>query len=405
MNAVLLSGIWQGALISGIAALIVLAIPQRHAATRYAVWFAALLALAIVPVASLWHPAQAIVSGPVEQTAIATSTITVRAAAAGGNWFAIAWLAGVAVFLSRLAWSFIRIKRIVRNAVPAPAIGANVAISKEIPFPIAAGIVSPTIVLPAGIAETLEPDELEAVIRHERAHIRRGDLAGNLVQRTIEAALFFNPWVYLIGRQLVKERESACDDWAVYAVREPERYASCLAQLAQSARAPRTPLLTPSAIGSSSMLVGRVARLLNGKVAQVKINYAVLAASVLSFAVLAFFLQTSSVMASAVAAVPAGTQTLASNRVQTLGCNADVSVVNPAMPNIAAGDIHPGASADAIVTVAANGQPVSAKIRKSSGYPAIDRATIKAAMATAYAPARRNCQAVAGQYLFHIQTA
>jgi len=425
MNTVLLSGLWQGALISAIAALATIWIPQRHAATRYAVWFTALLALAILPIASLWHPATTALPESVAQTAVATSVVTAKAATASGAWLMLLWLAGVTFCLFRLALSYARINRIVRNAKPVLEFAADVMTSDDVAVPIAARFFSPVVIIPADLLTTLERSDLESVVRHERAHIRRMDIAGNLIQRLIEACLFFNPWVYVIGRQLVKEREAACDDWAVHAAGEPDRYASCLAQLAQSAKNSRTPLLTPSAIGSRRMLVGRIARLLNGKVSQLKVNYVVLGTSVTAFALLAVLFQTSTSLASSdrslentvaaagacvVPQMPKDPSALTSAqraelKRELLATGASAKPLNPAMPDIPKADFRPNVWANALVTIGPDGTPLKAKIVKSSGSAGIDQATINAAMASTYSPAMGNCKGIVGQYLFQVRTA
>ncbi|HTX58722.1 MAG TPA: M56 family metallopeptidase [Verrucomicrobiae bacterium] len=396
MNAILLDGLWEGAIIAAIAAGATALLPQRHAATRYAVWFAALVALALVPVATVWHPAPAFapLPIPIAYTTGATILVADKAASATGVWLLAVWLIGTACGFCRLLLSYASIARIVRNAVPAPELGAGVVTSDDLAIPIAAGLFKPVIVIPSGLASALERSDLESIVQHERAHIRRMDVAGNLVARLVEACLFFNPWIYVIGRQLIVEREAACDDWAVHAAGEPVRYATCLARLGQSARSSRLPLLTPSAIGSRHMLVGRIARLLNGKVAQLKTNYLVLGASVVTFAVLAVLLQTSDGRAA----------TAQQTTVASASCNADARVLKPAMPNIPDAAYKPNVFANAEVTVAADGQPMTAKIIKSSGSAGIDEATVAAAMASTYSPKMVNCKAVVGEYVFHVQT-
>jgi beta-lactamase regulating signal transducer with metallopeptidase domain len=404
MNLVLLNGLWQGALVVAIAALVTLRIPQRHAATRHAVWFTALLALALLPIVSLWHPAPILapLPPPVEHTAAETSLVTAKAASASGSWLVPIWIAGVTFCLVRLVLSSARINRIVRNATPAPKFGIGVMISNDVAMPVAAGFFAPAIVIPADLATTLDPADLESIVQHERAHIRRGDIGANMVQRLIEAALFFNPWVYMIGRQLVRERESACDDWAVQAIGEPDRYASCLAQLAQGMQRSRPPLLTPSAIGSRRMLVGRIARLLNGKATQLKVNYFVLGVSVVAFGTLTALLQTSNGLPSIGNDVAVAASTCASRDVLHRG--ADVKILNAAMPNISKSAYRANVWANALVTVGPDGRPLTVKIVKSSGSASIDRATVNAAMASTYAPAMVNCKPTTGQYLFHVVT-
>ena len=395
---ILLNGLWQGVLIVAVATLINFAVPQRHAATRYAIWFVALIALALLPALTLWHPEPAVVTLPIAfaHTAATPTVITAAAASHSGSWLVGLWLAGAALFLLRLTGSSLRTQRVVHAATPAPELGPDVVVTNELTYPIAAGLIAPKIMLPAHLLTSLQRSDLESIVRHERAHIARRDIFTNLVQRLIEACLFFNPWVYIIGRQLIKEREAACDDYAVDATGEPDRYASCLAQLAQTARPQQTPLLTPSAIGSRRMLVGRIARLLNGKATQLKINYFVLGATVTSFVVLAFFVQT----ANGLAAVG-----LAATNPNIPACAHDIKVVDAVAPDIAKADFKPNVESGVLVTIDATGHVVDAKIVLSSGSTAIDDDTLNAARKSTYGPAVGiNCQPEGGHYYFHMKT-
>ena len=391
---VLLNGVWQGAFVVAIAAAITALVPQRHAATRYAVWFVALLALAFLPVLTLWHPTPEVTT--LTPLVFSKTTALAERATADNSWWLIAlWIAGTIVFVARLVRSHLRIGRIMKAALPAPNLGADILTSHDVAYPIAAGFFAPMVILPADIATTLEPRDLEAIVRHERAHIARHDILTNLAQRSIEACLFFNPWVYLIGRQLLKEREAACDDWAVNATGEPDRYVSCLAQLASGVHPMRTPLLTPSALGSRRMLVGRIARLLNGKATQLKTNYLVLGASTLAFALLAVVLQmTTGQAAPSTVAVTNPTK-----------CDHPATVLNAVAPEIPKGTPEVRADVTVRVGIAPTGTVTYVSMVKSSGVSAIDIATVEAAKSSKYAPAMANCKAVSGSYLFHVQTA
>ncbi len=390
-DTVLINGLWQGALITALASVATASLSPREATTRYAIWFTALVALATIPIISAWHPERVLVTlpPPILTGTVATSDAAGRAAIAGGTWLVLFWIIGASVALARIAFGYVRIARIVRNATPAPNVGPDVRLSNDISIPLAAGILAPVILLPASIVPSLDPRDIASIVEHERAHVRRMDVAGNIVARLIQAFLFFNPWVYLIGHQLVKEREFACDDWAAHATGKPDRVASCLARLAQSRSDARIPLLTPSAIGSRPMVVGRIARLLSGKGFDLRINYFVLSASILALGTLALLLQTAAGLAST----------------GPSKCYSSVKPLDAAPPNISKADYRANVSANALVTIAPDGHPTGAKIVKSSGSDAIDRATVAAAMASTYSPQLDACKAVTGQYLFHVQTA
>jgi bla regulator protein blaR1 len=403
MIEALLDSLWKGAFVVAVAAIVAAVLPQRDAATRYSVWFAALIALVVLPLSGQFSfgEASSVIPSSVIHTTTEASRVTLHAANAAGLWLTMLWLTGFAVCIARLAVSFLRIGQIARSSVPAPHLGDDVFVSPLIAIPIAAGIFHPRIIVPEDVARTLEADDLAGIVAHERAHLRRGDVLGNLIQRLLESVLFFSPWAYIIARQLVKERESACDDWAVRSLSDPDRYATCLANLAQ--RNPRiaTPLLTPSAIGSKRILIGRIARLINGKAGHVKTNYTVLAGAVIAFALLGFAFQVPrSFAATGNGAILASDANLPSS------CESEATVTNPARPNISESAARAGANTQAsvLVTIDADGHPSSVKVVKSSGFAAIDKAAADAAMQSSYKPEMRNCKAVSGgKYLFHVE--
>jgi TonB family protein len=389
MIEALLNSLWQGAFVVAIAAGVSAFVPKRHAATRYSIWFVALVAIALLPICgqvSFGQTASAIPSSVIRPTAVA-SHVTKQAASDLGGLLTVIWIAGIVVCLGRLALSHFRIAALVRCSVRAPHLGADVLISPSIAVPIAAGFRCPVVIIPSKIVDALDPSDLECIVAHEHAHIRRNDIAGNLIQRLLQSVLFFNPWAYIIGYQLVKEREAACDDWAVLTAPDLERYASCLASLALGNRRASTPLLTPSAIGSGRILVDRIARLLNGKASQLKTNYGVVAIAVTLFAVVGFASQNATSLAAT-------------------KCSSYVSVVSPARPDIpeSIAKAHPHAEVTLTVTVTAAGIPSSIDMVKSSGVMAIDIAAAHAARDSKYTPEMRNCKAVSGgKYMFHIE--
>jgi D-alanyl-D-alanine endopeptidase (penicillin-binding protein 7) len=386
MDTVLVNSLWQGGLITAIAAIAAAFLPKHHAASRYTVWLTALAGLVAVPLITALNPPYplAVLPAVVTQTTAATSIVAQRAADAGGLWLTALWALGVLFCCGRLLLSYARIAAVVRDSRPAPGLGQDVRVSDSLAVPIAAGFVKPVVILPAAAVRDLSAAHLRAIIEHERAHIRRGDLITNLAQRLVEASLFFNPWTYVIGRQLVKEREAACDDWAVVATGAPDRYAAYLAELAHAARGTRTPLLTPSALGSKRLLLGRIARLLTGKAIVVKVNYLAAAASIAAVALLTLALQSKG---------------FASN------CYHAVTVISAAAPDIPKSEYRAKATANALVTVGADGRPVSARIVLSSGSKAIDNATIVAAMKSTYSPEVSNCKPKMDTYLFKVETA
>lgn len=215
--------------------------------------------------------------------------------------------------------------------------------------------------------------------------------------------MFWNPWVHVVGRYLIREREAACDDRAVYRSGRPREYAASLAAVARRLKDSRSYLLTPGAIGSPNALVSRIERLMDDRTPRdSKLNYFTLGVAVMIFAAL-----TLTFGAFAPAPVPAAAlQPLSryGSTVAVASCqnpNAEVSALNPAAPDLPRAQMpaHP-VSAIVEVTVAASGKATAARVYKSSGNANVDRAVVTAAEKSTYSPKRVNCTAVSGTYLF-----
>jgi len=74
--------------------------------------------------------------------------------------------------------------------------------SVRVDVPSVIGHFKPVILLPASALTGLAPQELEAILAHELAHIRRHDYLVNLIQTTIETLLFYHPAVWWISREI-----------------------------------------------------------------------------------------------------------------------------------------------------------------------------------------------------------
>jgi beta-lactamase regulating signal transducer with metallopeptidase domain len=142
-----------------------------------------------------------------------------------------------------------------------------VAWCSRISVPVVVGIVRPMILLPTALATGFDPSQLEVLLTHELAHIRRFDPLVNLLQRLIEVLLFFHPAVWYVSRRVTAERENACDDLVVAAGWPAVSYAHALlhmAELCGAARgigSPSSAVLAASG-GGSSQFKRRVLRLL-----------------------------------------------------------------------------------------------------------------------------------------------
>lgn len=85
----------------------------------------------------------------------------------------------------------------------------------RIQMPFTIGWLKPCIYIPAGLLARLPADQLEAILLHELAHIRRRDYLVNILQRFAETVFFFNPALLWISARIREEREACCDDIAM----------------------------------------------------------------------------------------------------------------------------------------------------------------------------------------------
>jgi len=100
---------------------------------------------------------------------------------------------------------------------------------ERVAVPVVLGLVRPMILLPAAMLTGLDAEQLAAVLTHELAHIRRYDHLLIIVQRLIEALLFFHPAVWYLSRCVHQERENCCDDLVLAA--GSDRLGYCLSLL------------------------------------------------------------------------------------------------------------------------------------------------------------------------------
>jgi beta-lactamase regulating signal transducer with metallopeptidase domain len=163
-------------------------------------------------------------------------------------WLDVAWLLGVACLSTRTIGGWWLIHRLRRSMVlKAPeAVYANFVclcerlgitrqvslyISHHIQGPLTIGVVRSLVIVPASALMALTPEQLEAVLAHELAHVRRADYLWNLIQTMVETLLFFHPAVWWLGRRLREQRELCCDDVAVESCADPLVYATALLRL------------------------------------------------------------------------------------------------------------------------------------------------------------------------------
>jgi beta-lactamase regulating signal transducer with metallopeptidase domain len=286
LGRVLIHFVWQGAAIALLLAVARRFLARSTAQLRYLLAATALLACGIAPVAT-WIVLAPVPRAPVAPVAappaISLAEITLTSAPAhllphpvlssitssrfpNPDYFhqltdealpgiVAFWFAGVAFLALRLAlaWTFIQRLRLSGTTIADAAlrerfarllrrlrISAPVRVlqSALVEVPTLIGWLRPVILVPAAVLAGLTPDQLDAILAHELAHVRRWDYLVNLLQTVIETALFYHPAVWWISRQVREERENCCDDIAVETTQDRLLYARALAQLAENCATP-----------------------------------------------------------------------------------------------------------------------------------------------------------------------
>lgn len=137
-------------------------------------------------------------------------------------------------------------------------------VSLKVNVPMAIGWLKPVVLLPASMISGLTPAQLDMLLMHELAHIRRHDYLVNFLQTLVEILLFFHPSVHWIGKQMRNEREYCSDDIAVHHCGDPIAYAHTLADTATICKKHRhMPIPSIAMAASGGDLKQRVVRLVD----------------------------------------------------------------------------------------------------------------------------------------------
>ena len=241
LAANMLNSMLEGFVIAGFAWVLLRVLGRRNASTRFAVWFAALVAIAALPFVGSASGSE----GTVHSTAPAFAVPVTWAIDIFAMWMLIA-IAG----LARIGVGLWRLRTLRLNCIPVdlaimdPTLRemlreadgfrtVTLCRSPGVRVPAAVGFFKPLVVLPDWVLQELSNDELNSVVRHELAHLRRWDDWTNLAQQVVKALLFFHPAVWWIESKISIEREMACDDAVLSATVNPRDYAKCVVSITE----------------------------------------------------------------------------------------------------------------------------------------------------------------------------
>ncbi len=290
----LVDSLWQNALAAaGLAALLAI-IPVRAARTRYAVAIVTLALMLALPAAtavrlsemSPWTSdvvtaTSAVAPGPTGPGPQAVATTPTPAAIRAAiepvlPWVVLAWFGGVVALSLRLASGGLMTRQLGRvgtSSVPDACVeavarlAARLRISRPVrvlgsavvQVPAVIGWLRPMILLPASALTGLTPLQLDALLAHELAHVRRYDYVVNLLQSVVETLLFYHPAAWWVSQQVREEREHCCDDLAVAVCGDAHFYATALLSMERLRVTP--PAFALAAAGRGGTLMGRIRRL------------------------------------------------------------------------------------------------------------------------------------------------
>jgi beta-lactamase regulating signal transducer with metallopeptidase domain len=156
-------------------------------------------------------------------------------------------------------------------------------ISQYITTPMMVGFFRPVILLPLAAVNNLSPGQIEAILLHELAHIRRNDYLLNLIQSVMDAVLFFNPFAWWISKNIREEREKCCDEM-VLQISDPYHYARALLALEEFGF--NNHKLMMAAANKRSHLLHRIKNIMEMKKKYINLNQKLIAVAIIISAVI-----------------------------------------------------------------------------------------------------------------------
>lgn len=295
----LLYSLWQGALIYGLLYVLYKALPDMSARIKYNLSMGAFGAL-FVWFADTWMSQYDRLKGAMVYISSAGNsgavTYTIHSAAPQTTQgvmhkllpgmekyypvIMFIYCLGLAFMLLRMAVSLLQVRALKTTGISAPgqvwdgfitewSARLNITrpvrlyLSSKVNVPMMMGAVKPVILLPIATMSHLNTEQLEAILLHELAHIKRHDYLLNMMQAIGETILFFNPFVWLLSGMIRKERELCCDDMVVASATSPLPYAKALAIIESTRIQDNT--LALAATGNKHQLFHRIKRIMEMK--------------------------------------------------------------------------------------------------------------------------------------------
>lgn len=292
---------WHGAVISFALSLILFLFSKKDAQTRYLISVSALMVFVVCCIVTFTFEYNSInrvyttdtitIKGETPSSALFENPISFKNQD-GNIWdslnsyfnqnlqfFVLLWFTGLFVFSLRFIGSVLYVQKVrthgtneldVEWIYRSREVGKKLGFKNFIPVfesakvkvPLAIGYIKPVILLPLGMINNLPYYQVEALLAHEFAHIKRYDFAINLLQTLFETIFFYHPAVWWISNQIREERENCCDDITVSICGNAHTYSKALYNLLHIKH--NHPELALAASGNVNQLLRRIKRM-NGE--------------------------------------------------------------------------------------------------------------------------------------------
>jgi TonB family protein len=275
---------------------------HRSAAARHLVWTAAFAAVLALPLLSVSLPSLRIPGAaaflpdasnlvfratatatpasatPPDQSPTPATRIAQPVSRSQSNWplwLMLCWLGGSLVVLGQMLFAYLGM---ARQRASAPSFldihalgempqGVLALESARGSMPMTFGVLRPVVFMPADAVEWSD-DRRRLVLRHELAHVERGDSATHLMARGALSLLWWHPLAWKAWREFLKERESAADDLVLCAGARASDYASLLLEIARSMQSQNAVAWAGVAMARRSQLEGRLLAILDARVSR-----------------------------------------------------------------------------------------------------------------------------------------
>lgn len=269
----MLNSVLEGTALALFGWILVKVFRRQNSSTRFAVWLSCLVGIAALP---FFHSA----TGAGAAAFLSATHPAFRLPSSWAFEIFIVWGAIAGAGVAKIGFGFWQLQRLRRSCTvidPASLVpvlrqtvnefGSSrrvaVCCSDRVRVPTAIGFRNPAVVLPGWALQELSTLELNAVLLHELAHLRRRDDWTNLAQEILRSLFFFHPALWLVGRGLSLEREMACDDFVLAGGPNPRSYAQCLVAVAEKSFLRRSFALAQAVAGRMRDTTRRVVRILD----------------------------------------------------------------------------------------------------------------------------------------------